>query len=227
MKRVLTRLTSFATIVFSMCFATLCFATSASAKTVNIDSSSYNYGKYVVVAHGVGANGVYDEDLVSFWYLPVYPEITIDDDTGEYYADLEYEADDGTSECNGDVVTVTINIYDSEGNLVEEVSPVTVTQPDTHVRLPMTDHPGITSGTYTAEVIAYDENGEMLYEPYYVEFEYEAIPVPDTGRFFQNLNISKEDYLVTGLIMFFVIGVVAFGVISKNGKKTSKSRRRR
>ena len=31
-------------------------------------------------------------------------------------------------------------------------------------------------------------------------------------------GVSKEDYLVTGLIVFFVFGVVAFGIVARNRK---------
>lgn len=226
MKQKFISLITLAIITLGACFANLCSAADVSAKEVRFNAADYNYGRYVVSARGVGYEGVYDEDVVAFWYLPVYPEIVLDESTGEYYADLEYEPDDGTKDCNGDVVTVEINIYDSDGNLLTDVSPVVVNQPDKTARLSLPDH-GVPSGTYTAEVIAYDENGNLLYEPYYVEFEYEAIAVPNTGKFFQNLNISKEDYLVTGLIVFFVLGVVAFGVITKSGKRTTGSRKRR
>lgn len=49
---------------------------------------------------------------------------------------------------------------------------------------------------------------------------------PDTGGLFQDLNISKEDYLITGLIVFFVLGIVGFGVVTSNHKSATTRRRR-
>ena len=86
------------------------------------------------------------------------------------------------------------------------------------------DFEGKKSGNYTLDVVARDIDSVVLYKPYKVSFYYEGIEipgtdVPDTGFFFQNLNLSKEDYLVTGLIVFFVLGIVAFSIVAKGSKR--------
>lgn len=83
------------------------------------------------------------------------------------------------------------------------------------------------SGTYTLDLRARYADGSVVRVPEGVEVEFDSMfvphtDVPDTGRFFQNLNISKEDYLVTGLIMFFVLGIVAFGIVTSNRRGTIK-----
>ena len=50
---------------------------------------------------------------------------------------------------------------------------------------------------------------------------------PDTGRFFEGLNISREDYMITGLIVFFILSVVAIGIVARKRHATTKSYKRR
>jgi hypothetical protein len=45
--------------------------------------------------------------------------------------------------------------------------------------------------------------------------------VPNTGGFFESLNVSKADYLATGLIIFFTVGLSGIVFIAKN-KRTSR-----
>lgn len=195
-------------------------------KNIDINVSDYGYGEYLVTARGVGYSGVYDEDYVVFYYVPVVAEATKNDTIGGFDVGLTYSADDGTPDT-GEVAKLVINVYDSNGNLIQGLSPVTVLPPTTTVQLPFGDY-GLESGTYTIAVSAYNSMGEELYKPYEIQVYYEApsIPVPDTGGFMGNLNISKTDYLVTGLIIFGLVGIGGFAFIAKRGKKTSSRRRR-
>lgn len=197
-----------------------------SAKTIDISKSDYGYGKYVVRAKGTGYADAYDEDLVMFYYLPVYAEIEEDEDNNTYYVDLEYTADDGTPESEGEVVKIVLNVYDGDGNLVTELSPITVYPPTTRVEIPIADT-DLPSGEYTVEVIAYNADGEQLYEPYILKFYYEAIAVPDTGALFGNLNISKTDYLITGLLIFLSAAGLGIAFVMKNRNSKARLGRRR
>lgn len=206
----------------------------ASAKTIDIDASEYGYGKYIVSVKGVGYDGVYDEDSVLFYYLPVYAEEEVDSVTGKHYVNMEYAVDNGETEegeeLTGEVARIIINVYDKDGKLVEALSPIEVLPPVTKVEIPFAAKE-LPSGTYTISVSAYGIDGGELYKPYVLTTEYKAAEVPDagapdTGGLFQNLNISKEDYLVSGLIIFFVLGIVAFGIVARN-KKTDSRRHRR
>ena len=193
--------------------------------TVDLGEADYGYGEYLLVVKGVGYDGVYDEDTIAFSYYPVYAEATEDEDTGNYIVDLDYDADDGT-EDGGEVASIVINVYDENGNLVDELSPITVTPPTTSIELPFADL-GLPSGTYTVVVAAYDANGEKLYKDYVFTIKYEAIEVPntaDTGRFLQNLNISKADYLITGLMIFFLVAVAGVVFITRSEKKKAPAR---
>ncbi len=61
------------------------------------------------------------------------------------------------------------------------------------------------------------------------EFEYtedgEVIPVPDTGIFTSTNNLMKKDYLITGLIIFLLVGISGFMFISGREKSTRKRRK--
>ena len=85
------------------------------------------------------------------------------------------------------------------------------------------------TGNYTVEITAYNAEGELLYgKPYYTSVYYEAIPVPDTGGMFVGLNISKTDYLITGLIIFSVTAVLGFVFVAKGrGNKNRLTARRK
>ena len=192
-------------------------STDVSAKEIDIRTSEYGYGKYTVNVRGIGYDGVYDEDSVTFWYLPVYATITEDEDTGKQYIELDYEADDGTEESDGEVAKIVVNVYDEDGNLVKELSPMTILPPTMKAEISFAGT-NLPSGTYTVQVSAYDKDGNLIYKPYEFQFEYEAIAVPDTGGLFQNLNISKEDYLITGLLIFFVFGIVGLGIVMRSDK---------
>lgn len=84
---------------------------------------------------------------------------------------------------------------------------------------------GTIGDNFTITVTAYSEDsfGEDSVTIYYIEEEQpeepeEPIDVPNTGGFFGTLNISKTDYLITGLIAFFVLsgGILVFLKKSKN-----------
>ncbi|MBR3052295.1 hypothetical protein IKG60_01585 [Candidatus Saccharibacteria bacterium] len=203
--------------------ATLLPVAGVQAKDINISTSDYGYGDYVVRVTGTGISGS-DEDSVLFRYYPVSAEVTEDTETGDYYADLSYNADDGTETSTGQVSKIVISVYDENGNPVEGMSSIEVTPPTTRVKLPFAED-GLKSGKYEIRIAAYDREGELLYKPYVVWVEYSAILVPDTGDIFRGLNISKIDYLTTGLIIFGIVAVAGFVFISKNDKRKATATR--
>ena len=214
----------FALAALVMPFVALVPQAAVSAVDIDINASDYGYGDYIITVRGTGMDGVYDEEFVAFSYYPVYAEATEDDEVGGYVVDLEYSADDGSTEELGEVAEIVINVYDGNGNLVEGLSPITVTPPTNKVELPFDDY-GLDSGTYTISISAYNRDGEELYKAFEIKVDYEAIPVPDTGGLFQNLNISKTDYLVTGLLIFAVVGIGGIIFINKRSKRSARRRR--
>ena len=187
-----------------------------------LDLLDYGYGSYVVTVEGVGFSGEIVSDFVQFEFYPVTGEIEENDDNGLTYLDLDYDT------TNEDIHTIKINIYDENGDLVSTMSPITVTAPDTRVELPFSEN-NLPTGNYRIEISAYNKAGELLYgKPYTLNYYYVAIPIPDTGSLFSNLNISKTDYLITGLLIFLSAAGLGIVFTAKNrGRKTRLGKKRR
>ena len=174
------------------------YATGDKTYEINLQDAGYGYGEYVVRLQGEGSGGLADEDSVAFSYYPVVAEATEDEDTGETVLDLDYEAYDPSNPGGtGKVAEIEINVYDEDGNLVKELSPIKVTPPETNVTIPFNDY-DLPNGTYTIKTTAYDKDGNELYKAYinHVIQKREDVPVPNTGGLFGALNISKTDYLI-------------------------------
>lgn len=196
--------------------------------------SNYGYGKYVFTASGYGISYDedseepvgFDEDSVSFSYVPV---MAVDEDnTGTDYTIV-------TDQTNADISYVTVTI---DGKVVTGVNPDGSASFDGDTPMEFQDGDLIPleglvkkdgDGYYQINLTAYDDEGNMIYKPFSYRYVSELIPdtgAPDTGGLFRNLNISSEDYLVTGLIVFFIISIVALGVVAR-GRKTQKAMKRR
>ena len=205
--------------------------------TFNLNLADYGYGDFVLTIVGEDATGVSDGAVVEFAFYPLTAEANQSSETGNVDVDLNYD------ENNSDIDTIVINVYDPDGNLIEGLSPVTVTPPTTGVELDFAKY-GLPDGTYTIEATAYDVNGNALYKPYTVSVNYVAggvtpaptptptptpVPVPDTGGLLQGANISKTDYIITGLIIFTIVAIAGVMFAAKNRQKKAgaKSRRRR
>ena len=194
------------------------------SNSIPINLADYGYGDFVVKLAGMGDDEVPVEKFVEFSFAPVTGEANQDPNTGDVVVDLDYDTD------NEDIDHIQINVYDKDGNLIESLSPTNVPRPQTSVTLPFVGNE-IPDGLYTIEIIAIDDAGEPLAPPYYTDVDYKTpvIPVPDaggesapnTGGFFVGLNISKTDYLVTGLIIFFIAGIsgIVFVTKGRQGKK--------
>lgn len=187
----------------------------------------YGYGEYVIKAFGSSIDGVYYETLTDFTYQPVDATVKVED--GKATIDLGYDPYDETGETDGDVAKIVIEIRDENGNIVGTIkpNPITVFPPDTQVTVDLAGS-GLPSGTYTVDVTAYDIDGNVIYKTFTTHFVYEApvIPVPDTGGIMGNLNISKTDYLITGLIIFGVAAAAGVAFIVRNDKRRNTRRRR-
>lgn len=187
------------------------------------------YGDYVYTIVGEAWNGaISSPDIVHFEYAPFVSSAEQNKETGETIDVTIGPFDE--DEING--IEIWVN-----GKYVE-----TVYEPGTYPLKP--DNPDI-DATYNVTLVALhnetDEHGNPIIDddgnPVVTQVYKTTIPVdfkglspvtpagPDTGRFLQKLNVSSEDYLVTSLIVFFIIGVVAIGIITR--KQGNKSRKRR
>ena len=182
-------------------------------------AEDYGYGEYRVEIVGIGFNDVKDFETVEFALYPVVGEANEADD-GKVYLDLQYDTE------NENINTIGINIYDENGNLVNVLSPITVNTPDMRVELPFAEN-NLPTENYRIEITAYNVEGDALYKPYITYYYYEMIPVPNTGALFSNLNISRTDYLVTGLIIFFLAAILGIVFIVKGRSNKSRLNKKR
>ncbi|MCR5832545.1 MAG: hypothetical protein K6G36_01195 [Candidatus Saccharibacteria bacterium] len=136
-----------------------------------------------------------------------------------------------TYEYNASITDHAIlNVYDDDGNLITVLSNIPVTIGEFTTTLPFGEN-GMEKGYYRVEIITYDENGNELgrdIDRFYYNLskvtpepkpDDEDVPdVPNTGLF-TNLNISRADYVTTGLIVFFASAVFALVYIARKGSK--------
>ena len=180
------------------------------------------FGEYVITVAGEDSGGVETEKSISFSYVPVTVSTTQDGDNVN--VDLNYDKD-GTGDAQ--IGSIVINVYDETGQL-KEPFPITIYPPNDSFTFNPKDY-GFASGTYTIEVQAYDTNGAKMYKPFRSIFDYQTggvTPTPNTGGVMGNLNISKTDYIITGLIIFSIVGISGAVFISKHDKKTANKRRK-
>ena len=222
---------------------------------IDLSGMGYGYGDYVITVEGYGPDGVPSSDSVSFSYYPVNVDIETTPGTpgsddggdgtggggsdgggtdgggtdgtggasgGDYTLNFEYDTESGMAVPIG--ATVLINNND-DGRLVKEMS-VEPFPTDTY-RLVFANY-GLPSGTYKITVrVAYSYKDKTYYVDYTYIVTYKAasMAVPDTGGILGNLNISKSDYLVTGLIVFGIVGVAGFVSVARRGKKSTSRRK--
>ena len=194
------------------------------------------YGEYDYTITATGWDGAFTEEHFSFLYAPFTMSAEQDPDTGE-----TINVTVGPFADDVDTVQIYIN-----GVLV-----ATVDEPGTYKFSPELVGGSIyDDAVYHVQLVGLhtqtdgegnpvlDEHGNPVREILFrsplgfLDVNFEALPTsptgtPDTGRFFKNLNVSKEDYLITGLIIFFIICTVALGIISRNHRANTKTRRRK
>ncbi|MBR3269761.1 hypothetical protein IKG07_00700 [Candidatus Saccharibacteria bacterium] len=199
-------------------------------RTFDLNLEDYGgYGNFTITGVGEGFGSVPIERILTVRYEAPVEDVDVDEN-GDGYATV----DDVTAE----VKEIKTEIYDEDGNLVRTI--ITGTDPDGKtdvydkdghliISIPGGYDPtdgkvliymgGLPAGTYTGEITYWDDQGDQVGRPKYIKIKWggdkEPI-VPDTGGLFKGLNISREDYLITGAVVFMIIGVVAFGVVKRN-----------
>ena len=188
-------------------------------------SEDFGYGDYVITVNGTGNDDMpLPGDSVTFSYYPLSGSIDSNSETGEVFLDLTYQPhEEGSS---SQIEKFKVNVYDQDGNLVTQFSPIIINAPDTRVEIPFLEY-GMPQGLYRVEVIALDASGNDLYAPFYLnaDFRYaspDAPNSPDTGGLFGSLNISRTDFLITGAIVFLIVAVCAFVFILKRSKSSKE-----
>lgn len=208
---------------------------------LNLDDL-YGFGEYTirVKGNGFGENNI-SEDVITFTYHSFEPNVPGGDNgpgssednplTGNPEVDFNVDPNDQhIYRLEVDVYSVD-HKYDTDGDLIEELSHQEVTSPFNPLVLEFQEH-GLPSGWYMVEVQAYDAEGNPFDEPerlwfYYYVVEPAVVPnagAPDSGGLFANLNISRQDYLITGMIIFGVAALIGVALVIRR-KATAKRRK--
>lgn len=183
---------------------------------LNLAGPNYGFGDYVLTISGDHQSALPDEDAIKFSYYPFTATVTESDDSDNATLTLDYDEDET------DIDKLEVEVRDENGNIVPGIPPITITPPEKEIEIPLADN-HLPAGTYTVTITAYDDNGDVLYTKT-ITYVYEPTLVPNTGSVFAGLNISKSDYLITGLFIFFVVGIAGLAFVAKKNKSTRKRR---
>ncbi len=193
-----------------------------------LDLNNYGgWGAYKFTSVITSSDGRTSEDYVKFNFVSIDTpddELTVDEDTTK--VTINYAAT---------VKILDLTIYDQDGKVVGDFPGYVVKNPETGGSdiVPI-DLSGLdlAKGKYTVKVTAYDtyDRAGGAVGSVTVWFNYvpespnvpvtpDAPNVPDTGALLSSLNISKSDFLITGLIGFTAISVLALFVIKRTNKR--------
>ena len=197
---------------------------------------AWGYGDYEIEVIGIGPSGdpvgpktvEFETDPVGGGTQIVKEEGAGEDGSDEYYLEVEYDNGEGGGIPGGaDVDHLEVIILDENGNQVGD--PLIIQAPETKVKIPFNT---MGEGKYTFNITPYDANGNVIYKSpaFTLEYTYKKKPLPvpktaDTGGMMGNLNISKTDYIITGLIIFGIIGISAAVFITRHDKKAGNRRK--
>lgn len=176
------------------------------------DGYLVGYGDYTIVAKAIALDGTPYYDYLDFTWIPVEGKLLDGEDPIVEVTAMGYNVDA--------VKVVTrdgVQVGYATRSYLQNIS-------DGLIALNL-DEVGCQETLY---LYAYEDDVLLYNKPYVLTTTCPEIPdtgAPDTGGLFQNLNISKEDYLVTGLIIFFILGIVGFGIVARNKRTTNKKRR--
>ena len=192
----------------------------------------YGYGTYTISMTGASIDGTESEPSTgTLTYVPFYSSVHSaenPDGTTTNYVDVHYTS---TAQGDGDVSSIRVVVKDASGKEVFTVGPVAASADGySAIVLPFADY-DLPDGKYEIVVYAYGVDGNQLSNPSSLEIEYEEdiIYVPDTGNtagLFSGLNISRSDYIITGILTFGIIAIAgaAFLIRTNRQKAMATSR---
>lgn len=174
--------------------------------TLDLDKYA-GFSDYQLESVATGASGATRDDRVNFVYRALDAHYTGTANN----ADPKFEA-----EVSSSVEKVQVQVYDKDGKAVfvdasGAEQPIIVSRDqfdgnNLSLTLPFEKY-GLADGNYTAVFVAYDKQDNILgIVP--VDFNYDkkagggTPEVPDTGMSGNLMNISRLDYIFTGLVLF-------------------------
>ena len=190
----------------------------------------FGYGRYTMKLEATGDDGSLIEDAIEFEYVAIDAEASLDDETGNTYVNLDFDQDQESLTEDLKIDKVVITVYDMNGNPIDIMPPIVVQPPVERVEIPFNQY-GAPEGDYILIAQPFNSAGEALFDIVTMTTTYgkkeEDIVVPstaDTGGLFKSLNISRADYLITGIGLFLIVGVGSIIFIRKHSR-TNKRRK--
>ncbi len=192
--------------------------------TFTLDLNPYGYRKLKLRAVAYGAGSTTREDSVAFDYSAIIANFQGIDKNGDPILNTE---------VSEKVEQVRVQVYDKNGkplfvNANGQEEPVLLNRsaidPATGKNiisaLPFGKY-GAAPGEYTAVISAYDASSNII-SMVTLDTKY-AIETPDTpntgSTLFGNLNISRLDYLLTGLIAFGIAAGFAVYLVQRKNRR--------
>lgn len=190
--------------------------------TINL--AQYGYGEYTLHTNARGYNGVIvPEDVVTFNYRAVAASFNASADNNDPVLNIK---------SSSDVGKLLISVYneagdplfvDKEGNEVpivlnrEDIDPTTG---EVLVTLPFEEY-GAPAGEYAVTVVARDLTDSRTISMVTVFTDYKPVTpeVPNTGGFLASLNITRVDYLLTGLVVFGLVAGFALYLVCRKSRR--------
>lgn len=184
-----------------------------------------------LTGEGISGTDVRDEG-VEFQYRAIKVDMptTGDDEEGKPITDEKGDPE-VTIGISDDVYSLFFQVYDASGNPVFAVDgveePILVSRDKFDLEsgsytlnLPMSQY-GAKSGWYELVAIAYAQDGKEVVSMNVYRFYYdsETPNVPGTGTIMENLNISRADYVVTGLIAFGAVAVFGVYLVARKSRR--------
>ncbi len=191
-----------------------------------LDLSRYGgYGTYVLTTSATGYNGTNpQDDVVSFTYSAAVTTVeSTPAENGEPIINVE---------VNNEVEKIYVQAYDKKGNPIfvdkdGNETPVALKRSDLdpetgkfRVQLPFEKY-GAQPGEYTVIVEAQDDaNTVIAMNTVVVKYAPGSPDVPNTGMLNGNeFNITRVDFLLTGLIAFAVVAGFAIALVFRNSRR--------
>lgn len=182
--------------------------------TLDLNLDDYGYGNFIINIQGDGRSG-FDEDSVTFDYSSLVITAEQEEPGEDPIVNLYY--DDEV------VDTIIITVLDENGNPVPGLEEIKVKSGTHEVELPFMDN-NVPSGFYTIKATPYNKAGQVVPNKAEASLTYIApdLEVPNTGGPLGMLNLSRSDYIITGVVVF--ISSAAGALFFLNKKKDNKKR---
>ncbi len=178
---------------------------------LNLNLDDYGYGNFIVNVQGDGDSG-FDEDSVTFDYSSLVIDANQEEPGEDPIVKLYY--DDEV------VDKIIVTVLDENGDPVPGLEEIEVPSGTHEIELPFADN-DVPSGNYTVKATPYDEDGNIVPNKAEDDLTYIApdLEVPNTGGPLGMLNLSRSDYIMTGIIVTIVSAAGALFFLSKKSNK--------